>query len=275
FFNRHEHEVVEIEILPPALEPLNTCVLEDGRNLGVSKKGLAAAFLLARRLFFINAEKDGPSPQTANDASKIILLFDPEHLTAANFRKKRILEYRGQSGFKDVVRREIVFLDSILTSPLHRQSKSPTLWYHRTWLLKFAVAELKEEEDVFKFVEEELRAVCKSGERHPKNYYAWQYGRNLIKTLYSSTFGEKSSSEGVQQLLYKCAVEVKTWCCKNASDISGWGFLLFLLRLLEFDSESQERKMEIVEGVVEFATKLEWEGGSLWVFLRTALADPI
>jgi hypothetical protein len=54
YFQQHEDEVVEIEILPPAIEPPDGIMMQDGRSLGVPKKVLALAFVEARRVFFSN-----------------------------------------------------------------------------------------------------------------------------------------------------------------------------------------------------------------------------
>lgn len=50
FFQRHETEVAEIEVLPPALS--TDGMLEDGLCLGIPKQDLIVAFLHARTLFF-------------------------------------------------------------------------------------------------------------------------------------------------------------------------------------------------------------------------------
>jgi hypothetical protein len=79
YFQQHEDEVVEIEILPPAIEPPDGIMMQDGRSLGVPKKILALAFLEARRVFFSNTSADendikvwlklAPSPFTLNHLS--------------------------------------------------------------------------------------------------------------------------------------------------------------------------------------------------------------
>src|ERR1700753_4144206 len=86
--------------------------------------------------------------QIPYDSSRIILLFDPEHITAANFRKRRIINLRQTSSARlpEAYAQEIHFLNSILTSPLHRQSKSPTLWFHRWWLVDQLLAQTEDYE---------------------------------------------------------------------------------------------------------------------------------
>jgi hypothetical protein len=52
FFFSHEDEVVEIEMLPPAIQPVDGLVMQDAHNLGIPKKVLVAAYIKARQLFF-------------------------------------------------------------------------------------------------------------------------------------------------------------------------------------------------------------------------------
>jgi hypothetical protein len=282
YFNAHQNETIEIEVLPPAIQPPNGVLMEDGSSLGIPKKILALAFVRARELFFAGIKADGPVSRLSLEASRIILLFDPEYITAANFRKRLLLHYQKQHGdqatrnFDSSVDQEIMFLNSILTSPLHRQSKSPTLWYHRTWLLDFLFSSTTSRTSSDQFLmtaRTELDAVMKAGERHPKNYYAWQYARRLftkIESLHNDA-SDYAWKPSYHSFLSTCALLVKAWCCKNPSDISGWSFLLFLLPLLD----STTRRRRIVKQVLEYAVKLQSEQESLWVFLRTVLADTL
>lgn len=63
YLDKHENEVLEIEILPPAITPPNGLLLEDGSSLGVPKKVLAVAFLEARRAFFDNKDNSQTDPK--------------------------------------------------------------------------------------------------------------------------------------------------------------------------------------------------------------------
>lgn len=61
YFDEHENEVIEIEILPPAIQPADGEILmQDGSSLGIPKKALILAFLAARRTFFVNRD-NGPT----------------------------------------------------------------------------------------------------------------------------------------------------------------------------------------------------------------------
>jgi hypothetical protein len=263
YLEAHDNEVVEIEILPPAIQPSEGLLMQDGLSVGIPKKVLALAFVEARKRFFENVKHEN-SQNLAHQATRVMLLFDPEHLTAANFRKRRLVALRAGTtpkakvAFRTAVKNEFCFMDSILTSPLHRQSKSPTLWYHRFWLLK--LLDLHELESIFgqthsDIWHSELTSVGKSGERHPKNYYAWQYGRRLADQIDGADTTEFA----------RC---VKDWCCKNPSDISGWSCLIYLILKLE----ALQERLELVRAIMNYAVNLRSEHESLWVFIRTILA---
>ncbi|ORY11168.1 hypothetical protein BCR34DRAFT_484567 [Clohesyomyces aquaticus] len=274
YLTQHQDEVIDISVLPPGIpfDP-DRLILHEGSILGVPKTVLVSAFLQAKRMFEQNQ---------ALETTRIILLFDPEYLTAANFRKRKVLEQKegkscaGLEGFKQVLDRETAFLNSILTSPLFRQSKSPTLWHHRSWLLDLSLPiHITEDspEAVLSFTRAELDAVLKAGEQHPKNYYAWQYARTLFNKLGSMFVDEAKHSwkSSYHAFLTTSALLVKAWCCKHVSDTSGLSFLLFLLPSLD----SIARRRRIVKDILEYTVKLQLEQESLWTFLRTALADTL
>ncbi|CBX91932.1 hypothetical protein IAQ61_000139 [Plenodomus lingam] len=266
FFQKHADDVCEVEILPPAIQPRDGVSLQDGLNLGIPKKALALAYLEARRRFF---DSKGYNDYTsmALQATKIMLLFDPEHLTAANYRKHWLNRLKAETGsqfgsaFHTALRQEQKFLNTILTSPLHRQTKSPTLWYHRLWVMNpLSTIELGNADDsqCVDFWRAELATVCKSGERHPKNYYAWQYARRLKPRMVSAR------EEDFIDVL-------KEWCCRNPSDISGWTFLLVLLS----GSENAKKVYDTLRDVMIYTIKLQAEQESLWFFIRTVAVQYI
>ncbi|KAF1839147.1 hypothetical protein BDW02DRAFT_229015 [Decorospora gaudefroyi] len=267
YFQEHEDEVIEIEILPPAIQPPEGVLMQDGLSLGVPKKVLALAYLEARQRFFDNRTSGLSSPIAKTlQATKIMLLFDPEHLTAANFRKRVLSHLEAGYGlyaetpYHQALRQELCFLNSVLTSPLHRQSKSPTLWYHRSGIVdSLVLIEFSGASDDQKaaFWRGELTAVFKSGEQHPKNYHAWQYARRLMHKIENLGSDEDF------------AHRVKDWCCRHPSDVSGWSFLLYLTARLQ----STSSRHDLVADVVNYAITLGSEQESLWVFIRTVLAQ--
>ncbi|KAI4628668.1 hypothetical protein J4E90_001980 [Alternaria incomplexa] len=265
YFQEHADEVIEIEILPPAIQPPDGITMQDGMSLGVPKKILALAYLEARQHFFVHSKARDPitAAQTLQ-ATKVMLLFDPEHLTAANYRKRTLFQLQETHGlhvgtpYHRALRQELCFLNSILTSPLHRQSKSPTLWYHRSSIVdSLRLVELGDasQEQIATFWESEFAAIYKSGEQHPKNYHAWQYARKLVPKL-----------EGSEMVVH-VAHGVKEWCCRHPSDISGWSFLLYLMPII---ATSLQR--ELVGDILNYAKSLDLEQESIWIFIRTVLA---
>ena len=203
-------DLVEIEILGKNVPlPDGTYMLREDQAVGVSKLGLVQAFLVARHVLkahiggsaTLQEDDEGeaskwfkrPAEAELKDvedvhededvqkmrlekvlaATAVTLLMDPEHLTAANTRKRILLtlfenhlttQTRPKSPSPEndktedsktpeattttspssspsialltqLWKREKWFLDSLLTSRLNRHTKSPTLWSHRRWLV--------------------------------------------------------------------------------------------------------------------------------------------
>jgi len=263
YFYEHQDEVIEIEILPPAIEPPDGIIMQDGLSIGIPKKILVLAFLEARKRFFEDMH-NVEDTAAALQATNVMLLFDPEHITAANYRKRRLDMLKGSaptetgSAYHRALRQELCFLNTILTSPLHRQSKSPTLWHQRFCILDPLMRiELNgaTEEDRTAFWLAELTAVCRSGEQHPKNYYAWQYARRLLSRI------------GSHDVRGDIGHFVKDWCFKHPSDISGWSFLLHVISAIW-----PVARHSLLRNVLSYAIDLKAEQESLWVFIRVALA---
>ncbi|PYH97580.1 hypothetical protein BO71DRAFT_346702, partial [Aspergillus ellipticus CBS 707.79] len=316
FSARHkDNSVLEIEILPPGLGPF----LHDGNSIGVAKKHLVQAFVTARRIFFgASNELSSPHDRASDDhehktppsgsqvgkhrdsilnSTEIILLFDCEHLTACNWRKRHLaaLIQRHESTHANHVssetlirelEAELSLMTTYLCSPLHRHTKSPTLWGHRLWVLtrlfrvrerglaqrtvkggqgNIALLELTQE-----VLRSELPAVLLSGQRHPKNYYAFTYIRQLLDYL-SGIGGEAGDTERASTLLARLIVNpTLDWCLAHPSDISGWSFTVYLLELVR----EEEIRTDSIERVVRFALDVGWEGESLWTAVDLATRFP-
>ncbi|KAF2420562.1 hypothetical protein EJ08DRAFT_568710, partial [Tothia fuscella] len=271
--------VLEIEVLPSSIPiPDDQNFIQDGTSLGIPKRVLAQAFLRAREVFAKRTKniEDDDMVREVFHATYIILLFDPEYLTAANYRKEHYLSQPATLLPKAHIR-ELNFLNSILLSPLHRQSKSPTLWHHRLWLMTFSfhpptfdslIEDVGYAEWWFQGIfDEEIDAVFRSGERHANNYYAWGYARGVVRFMDSVV---KRSEGGVGWPRRSDATgKVLMWCKAHPSDTSGWSFLLFLLL-----QEKADVKMtaSMLGKVLKFAEDVKWEKEALWHFLRTAVA---
>ena len=248
--------LLELEILGKSHPFPDGCsVLRDGCEAAVSKTGLVQAFIVARQVLtdHIDASDDELLVGTA-----VILLMDPEHLTAANTRK-RVLQGKLASGDRDVATvlgREKQFLDSLLTSRLHRHTKSPTLWGHLQWLLRISYSQ-----GLHPNVLGDITSVVMvAGERHPRNYYAWGHARFLVQTA-SKIPGEELLSA------------VKFFCFQHHTDTSGWSFLVFLLNYMPLSS-SKTCGM-VFDEVMDLVISLRLTNESVWVFLRTLAASSL
>ncbi len=293
FFGAHAGKVLEIEILPsgfPLPSGTTSPILQDGTNLGITKKALVQAFLVARHMYFNNLKLNKSSEQEVEEAkvasTHIILLFDPEHLTAANLRKKSLLRleashYSGRpEKLTKAVKIELAFLETLQTSPLHRHTKSPTLWHHRRWLVQkyfnqvcqahgIVWREHRTFQEDFKLLwMSELEVIMRAGDRHPKNYYAWAYARRLLDFLAQKDLTAASDTP-LQSWAACSARRMLDWCLGHPTDISGWSFLLYLLKKLPDGTALQT---SIFEKAWDFRCRLSWDGEALWWFLRTVLA---
>ncbi|KAI9038491.1 uncharacterized protein KD926_010703 [Aspergillus affinis] len=306
-FATRNSRILEIEILPPALGPL----LQDDCSIGISKKYLVQAFVTARSIFFQDtickldrgsstASRDGDATTTERKSddlsicSEIILLFDCEHLTACNWRKKRLASLVQQHELDPdnndaretlllALDAEMSLLTSFLCSPLHRHTKSPTLWQHRLWVLDKMIhlrskgwldgnpqrVELTDPRPLCattlqSLLEDELAIVLRAGELHPKNYYAFSHMRQLHGVLSGYM---KDSSSSFRLLAEPIVKTMLGWCQAQPTDISGWMFTLYVLEAVE-DRGAQE---SAVNRVFRFAVDIGWEGESLWTFVDLAV----
>lgn len=292
FDNRKSEEVLEIEILSPESGPL----LQDGLCIGITKAALVKAFLVARQKFFDYLVH--PSRSEANTltdginefdiATQIILLFDCEHVTACNWRKRYISsslqEYVNRDdsrSLEDLLQGERTLMDSFQCSPLHRHTKSPTLWQHRLWIMTKSltlresnVVDFKISKDSLRqLILEELDVVCKSGQLHPRNYYAFSYMRQLHALI--CHFSGSDSQAILLELAIAMVEPMLKWCLSNPSDISGWMYLFYLLNCdsdMQKDSLSRERE-QVMKRTIHFAVQIAtWEGESLWTFVDLMMA---
>lgn len=253
-------EFLEIEILGKShpLEP-GSFLLRDGNALAISKPGLVQAFFVARSMFMRHRSQAGAmlSSQELYAVTNVILLMDPEHLSAANARKQIIAAETSalDPELLELVRKDQFFIDSLLTSRLHRHTKSPTLWSHRRWLIEFSTRHGSPPD-----TNQDLAHVLMvAGERHPRNYYAWCHARWLTTLV---------PEEEEEFILRKAAEAVKGWCFRNHTDISGWSFLSFLL--LKVDGAVRS---SIFRETLNLAGSFQWTNESTWAFLRTLAAD--
>ncbi|CAK7275333.1 hypothetical protein SEPCBS57363_006627 [Sporothrix epigloea] len=277
---------LEFEFLGREYPPLpaGEYLLHDGNAVAIPKLALLQAFTVARKTLQ-NHRADTLESHCSDDshnqsiwrATAVMLLFDPEHLTAANTRKRLIrasllqepVSSAAASEFS-LLSRELHLVDSLLTSHLHRHTKSPTLWSHRRWLLHFlATSAVKKsrEEGYTILLHGITKVVMVAAVRHPRNYYAWEHARWLVCWLQTNS-QEKDKNVNL-------VVIARDWCYRNHTDTSGWSFLFFLLASLSLPPSAASLSPlyeETVAHVEQMAKSLRWTGEAVWVFLRTAVA---
>ena len=271
-------EALEIDILPSTLLP-ETLYHPHPPSLGVPKPILVSAFIIAQEIFFSNnvtrAEKTETCKQIL-DATAVLLLWDPNHITSVNFRRRQILHFingvnDNETLIEAAIRRELVFLESFQTSPLPKHTKSSTLWSYRLWLVTKSLQVLSDPRtgpDRHSWWNTELRVVMKAGDRHPRNYYAWNYARDLLRVLYADKVNEMEKT-----LSGESVIGIHRWCLQHPRDISGWTFLISLLQNLvtgkRFSRDDEESVRKIHCETSAFVRKYEWQGKSIELFLNT------
>ncbi|MCJ1246085.1 hypothetical protein MMC30_003289 [Trapelia coarctata] len=314
FLSTHTSSTLSVEILPSSH---SHGILHDGLNLAIPKKALIQCFLIARTtlLSTLSISSHPPNPghnfpdtPSVDLATEIILLYDPEHLSAANWRKRNLTalsiacmptssepqpieQEDRRARYQRAVEAEQSFLTTLLTSPLPKHPKSPTLWSHRYWLLKSQLSLLSPSPTpsphnpnpprtpISAFIRSELTTILSAASRHKSNYHAFHYGRRLLSLLSPSSppthpslpdpFFILSSAE-----LEDVVQEVRKWCLAHPRDISGWGFLAWLLRWgvegKEGTGDTHWRDVVYreVKKVEEFVRRVGWKGASVEWFLR-------
>ncbi|KAK0514181.1 hypothetical protein JMJ35_002798 [Cladonia borealis] len=283
--------VLELDILPSTYP---SHIHLSASSLALPKTLLIPLYLHARQILFTHlshpetgdrSNNNNHNKEVAWKATTVILLWDPNHITAANIRKRWIRDLAdkengtglvgitengyGRGEVRAAVQQELRFLESLLTSPLKKHTKAPTLWAQRGWVVGTfwddVVALYKDEGEeagilwaVKRFWDGELGVVMRAGERHPRNYYAWQYARVLFGLVQGNLIGE-DVVEGLER--------VKGWCFLHPRDISGWGFLMFLVHVVVEQGVNEEVR-RVVRETREWVRKYEWKGESVEWFLK-------
>ncbi|KAK7977548.1 hypothetical protein PG988_005038 [Apiospora saccharicola] len=252
--------LLEIELLSSS-HPLERGVhfLQDENAIAIPKLRLVQAFFVARQILSKHLLKPTAPPKRETvEATSVILLMDPEHLTAANTRKRAISSQLQPGSLPtQALHAELQFIDSLLTSRLHRHTKSPTLWSHRRWLIH-SLGSLRPPELI---TSDLVNVVMVAAERHPKNYYAWSHARWLVDV--------SAKDRPLPLLSYKTIVgDVKTWCYKHHDDISGWTYLQWLLVTID-DAEDRQKECSLVlQDTLNIVQSFRWTNTSVWDFLQ-------
>ncbi|KAL8647499.1 MAG: hypothetical protein Q9210_005527, partial [Variospora velana] len=234
----------------------------------------ARSIFLARKGFSCDngGQEEEEKEEAALDATSVLLLLNPEHLSAANFRKRCLLRHDEDA----MATREMLYMETLVTSPLYRHAKSPTLWAHRLWVLKtfhHLIVPWDDDDDdegdgneekgdpaAEVFMTRELGIVMKAGERHAGNYHAWNYAREMLRFLTSKV----AAPVGV--MMEAWVERVHAWCLAHPRDISGWSFLVFLLRN---QATGRHVARNVYRKTEAFVERLGWQGKSIGWFLAS------
>lgn len=274
---RDDDELLDIDVLGPShVLPAGTYILHEGNAVAIPKFNILRAFLPAYKLLKEHLSDQHVAPEELLRATSVILLLDPEHMTAANARKRYIRRIKEQNleQLDAALHTELYFIDSLLTSRLHRHTKSPTLWGHRQWLLELCIDRQRRIDSLSTALE---KLIFVSAERHPRNYYAWCHARYLLGLAdrgiqgQDATDGDEQGQQQAQQQrqntmsLETITETVKKWCFSHHDDISGWSFLLVLVE------QRPQAAPALFSETLRLAEAFSWRGESVWYFLRNML----
>ncbi|KAJ2968451.1 hypothetical protein NQ176_g9175 [Zarea fungicola] len=275
-------ELLDIEVLGPSHAlPDDTYLLSEDHAIAIPKVNILRAFIPAYAIIKEHLQGNHDSPEELMRATSVILLLDPEHMTAANARKRHIQNAIKKTidNIDEALDKELYFVDSLLTSRLHRHTKSPTLWGHRQWLLEQYLA--RQRHPMRSLATTLERLIFVSAERHPRNYYAWCHARYLLGLAHhhpspqgngggdeqgrwrqqQHTLQEKDAAATLKEVTEL----VKKWCFNHHNDISGWAFLMVLVE------EQPQVAGAVFCETLHLAETFSWRGESVWYFLRTML----
>ena len=121
--------------------------------------------------------------------------------------------------------------------------------------------------------EEELRIVMKAAERHPRNYYAWQYARQIYRCVHPDSPGDKDKVHCDRMLSSGHIGAVHGWCLMHPRDISGWAFLIYFWEQMRKEDAGLLAERELEQAVFKtrtFVEKYQWKGQSIEWFLKAA-----
>ncbi|KAM3515592.1 hypothetical protein MY11210_000770 [Beauveria gryllotalpidicola] len=266
-----EEELLDIEVLGPSHTLLpGIYVLHEGNAVAIPKFNILRAFLPAYKIFQGHLNGQHVAPEEVLQATSVILLLDPEHMTAANARKRHVrrIKSKNPDQIDAALDKELYFIDSLLTSRLHRHTKSPTLWGHRQWLQEQCIARSRPMDNLSTAME---KLIFVSAERHPRNFYAWCHARYLLGRKGPAHDAIDRAEHGPQAQQSTATLDmltemVKKWCFGHPSDTSGWSFLTVLV-----EQRPQAAAYSLFSETLRLAEAFSWRGESVWYFLRNML----
>ncbi|RUP50251.1 hypothetical protein BC936DRAFT_139857 [Jimgerdemannia flammicorona] len=222
-------------------------------------KGANAVFM---RLPHARLEEAGETVVMAlEEATRVIIVLNPECNTATNTRKKLVLANYLPAPT------ELRLLTLLLTSP--RNTKSSTAWHHRRWLLQLSP------HGPTTPLANEIALCHRTANLYPKNYYAWNHRHWVVsvlteharrsETVDSPCDGGAAAARALLQSEYGA---MREWVRGNVGDHSGVQHLeRCLVAVVGVDGEEKEKVREHVEWVREFVAAYPGHE-TLWCHLR-------
>jgi len=125
-------------------------------------------------------------------------------------------------------------------------------------------------------IDRELKCIATvAAERHPRNYYAWDYMRWLISRVRDLSAAQISGALYAPLDTRALTAHFRDWCLKHPSDTSGWSFLLWLMTIQKPSVEATSTCTSTFTIVLDLTMSFRWRNESVWVFLRTLAASEL
>ncbi|OAV92665.1 hypothetical protein PTTG_04983 [Puccinia triticina 1-1 BBBD Race 1] len=259
--------------LPPAAENAHHPFLLCGADqLAIPQKPLALIYAHASQRFhrLYDASKT-EDPHTARDAfqlTRLLLIQNPDHLTALSVRRKLIIPQH-----PDRLPSELELTRLLLSIPSH--AKSTALWFHRRWALHHLFPPTpttgrpgSEAADLIyrplaelpaPLVQAELEFSLTTCELYPRNYYAWFHRKWLVYQLVHSA---DQSATAADEALEAERARILRFVRLHPRDHSAANYISFLLSC----SIAQPGPLFIRSCHAAFAAYPEYE--SSWALLK-------
>lgn len=173
----------------------------------------------------------GPVVETlTQDLIAVALLFFPAHGDLWNARRRWLKTTLGtktanenNASFVLMLLREILLTSLLVSCHAKRQE----IWVHRCWVVQQLVALGGIHPDVFQA--HDRAVLLEAADRHPMNYNAWNYRRQVFTLFFHSGKVQKSGDTGLSLLLFQEVDSVVHFFERHNGDTSAVSYLFFLL----------------------------------------------
>ena len=239
-------------------------------NLGVPRKALSQAYMVAVRAYFElrnESRKSVPSlwHSTALDRlTRVVLLANPAHQTALNSRKKLVQTAVVEPHW------ELHFSSSLLSC--RECAKESILWHHRRWLLNVIhkTSSTSDTDNIpetvpHRALEAELVSVSTACHLYPRNYHAWTHRRLCVEALITSPHpGAPPNSDALAEEYQKTL----KWIESHVSDYSAMNHAIHLEKMLAGEKPCLSTSAHATSLLRSYP-----DHESLWIYLRGSETD--